>query len=32
MEQANAADFYQRVGSVGRVLVSIETEAFALPS
>ena len=32
LEQANAADFYQRVASVGRVLVSIETEAFALPS
>jgi TorA maturation chaperone TorD len=31
MEQAESADFYQRVGTVGRVFVDIETEAFALP-
>ena len=32
LEQANAGDFYQHVGRVGRVFVSIETEAYALPS
>ena len=31
LEQAEAADFYRRVGTLGRVLVEIETDAFALP-
>jgi TorA maturation chaperone TorD len=32
LEQARSADFYARVGSLGRIFVSIETEAFALPA
>jgi TorA maturation chaperone TorD len=32
LEHAEKADFYARVGSVGRTFVEIETEAFALPS
>jgi TorA maturation chaperone TorD len=32
LEQAEAADFYQRIGTLGRVFVEIETDAFALPS
>ena len=32
LERAEAADFYRRVGTLGRVFVDIETEAFALPS
>ncbi|MGO9786346.1 MAG: molecular chaperone, partial [Stellaceae bacterium] len=28
---ANAADFYRRVGTLGRLFIEIETEAFALP-
>jgi TorA maturation chaperone TorD len=32
LEQADGADFYRRVGTLGRVFVEIETEAFALPS
>src|SRR4029077_6632865 len=32
LEQADAADFYRRVGALGRVFVQIETEAFALPA
>jgi len=32
LERAEAADFYRHVGTVGRVFVEIETEAFALPS
>jgi TorA maturation chaperone TorD len=32
LEQAEAADFYRAVGTLGRVFVEIETEAFALPS
>jgi TorA maturation chaperone TorD len=32
LEQAEAADFYRRVGTLGRLFVEIETEAFALPS
>jgi TorA maturation chaperone TorD len=31
LERADAADFYRQVGTVGRVFVEIETEAFALP-
>lgn len=31
IERAQAADFYRRVGSLGRVFIEIETEAFALP-
>jgi TorA maturation chaperone TorD len=31
LEQAEAADFYRRVGTLGRVFVEIETDAFALP-
>jgi TorA maturation chaperone TorD len=30
LESASAADFYRRVGTVGRLFVSIEKEAFAL--
>jgi TorA maturation chaperone TorD len=30
LEQAKSADFYSRVGSLGRVFAAIETEAFAL--
>jgi TorA maturation chaperone TorD len=32
LEQANEADFYRRVGRLGRLFIDIETEAFALPS
>jgi TorA maturation chaperone TorD len=32
LEQADAASFYRHVGSLGRVFVDIEKEAFALPS
>jgi TorA maturation chaperone TorD len=32
LERAEAADFYRNVGTLGRLLVDIETEAFALPS
>ena len=32
LERAEAADFYRRVGTLGRVFMDIETEAFALPS
>ncbi|HVY56557.1 MAG TPA: Cro/CI family transcriptional regulator [Xanthobacteraceae bacterium] len=32
LEQAEAADFYRSVGTIGRVFVEIEREAFALPS
>jgi TorA maturation chaperone TorD len=29
MERAEAADFYRHVGTLGRVFVEIEAEAFA---
>jgi TorA maturation chaperone TorD len=32
LERAESADFYARVGSLGRTFVDIETEAFALSS
>jgi TorA maturation chaperone TorD len=32
LERADAADLYRRIGAVGRVFISIESEAFALPS
>ena len=32
LERAAAADFYRGVGTLGRVFIEIETEAFALPS
>jgi len=32
LERADAADFYRRIGTLGRVFVEIETDAFALPS
>ena len=32
LERAEAADFYRHVGTLGRLFVEIETEAFALPS
>ena len=32
LEQAETADFYRHIGSLGRAFVDIETEAFALPS
>ena len=31
LERANAADFYRHVGTLGRLFMDIETEAFALP-
>jgi TorA maturation chaperone TorD len=32
LQQAEAAEFYRAVGKLGRVLIDIETEAFALPA
>ena len=32
LERVESADFYARVGAVGRVFVGIETEAFTLPA
>jgi len=32
LERAEGADFYRRVGVLGRVFVEIEIQAFALPS
>jgi TorA maturation chaperone TorD len=32
LEQAKEANFYRRIGTVGRVFLDIETAAFALPS
>jgi TorA maturation chaperone TorD len=32
LECAETADFYRRVGTLGRAFIDIETEAFALPS
>ena len=32
LERAEKADFYRRVGALGRVFIEIETEAFALPA
>jgi TorA maturation chaperone TorD len=32
LEQADAADFYRHVGTLGRVFMTIERQAFALPS
>jgi len=32
LERAKGADFYARVGTLGRTFIAIETEAFALPS
>jgi TorA maturation chaperone TorD len=32
LESAQEADFYRRIGTLGRLFVSIEGEAFALPS
>ena len=32
LERAESADFYARVGAVGRTFVDIETEAFTLPA
>ena len=31
VERAKAADFYRHVGTLGRVFIEIETEAYALP-
>lgn len=31
LERADGADFYRRVGALGRIFMDIETEAFALP-
>jgi len=30
LEKAKSVDFYARVGSLGRIFVDVETEAFAL--
>lgn len=32
LERSEAGNFYRHVGSLGRVLIEIETEAFALPA
>jgi len=32
LERAEAADFYRRLGTLGRVFIDIEKDAFALPS
>ena len=32
LEHGKSADFYVRVGALGRVFMDIETQAFALPS
>jgi TorA maturation chaperone TorD len=32
LEAAEAADFYRRVGAIGRLFIEIETEAFTLPA
>lgn len=32
LEHAKAANFYRRVGTLGRTFIEIETEAFALPA
>jgi len=32
LERAEAADFYRRIGMLGRAFIEIETEAFALPA
>ncbi len=32
LERAEAAGFYRQVGTIGRLFIDIETEAFALPS
>jgi TorA maturation chaperone TorD len=32
LERAEAADLYRRIGALGRLFISIESEAFALPS
>ena len=32
LERADAADLYRPIGALGRLLISIESEAFALPS
>jgi TorA maturation chaperone TorD len=32
LERAEAGELYRRVGTLGRVFIEIETEAFALPS
>ena len=31
LQKAEGAEFYRAVGKLGRVLIDIETEAFALP-
>ena len=32
LERAEAANLYRRIGTLGRVFIEVETEAFALPS
>jgi TorA maturation chaperone TorD len=32
LERVDAADLYRRIGALGRLFISIESEAFALPS
>ena len=32
LEKAKSVDFYARVGSLGRIFIDIETEAFAIPA
>jgi len=32
LERAEAANLYRRIGTLGRVFIDVETEAFALPS
>ncbi len=31
LEQAKAADFYRRIGTIGRLFIAVESEAFTLP-
>ena len=31
LERAEAAEFYKSVGTIGRIFIEIEAEAFALP-
>jgi TorA maturation chaperone TorD len=31
LERAETADFYRRVGAVGRIFMQVEAEAFKLP-
>ena len=32
LETAQAAEFYRRIGALGRLFIDLESEAFALPA